>query len=121
MMDITDIIPAGTELTSSDKQKFLQLLLEQLNKDLAPFVSCGEFESEISPMALQNLAEIAIEKLWVHQYFHLSEVMYRIDLPEPILLEWLQLESNRSRISELTKVILRREAMKVWYRHFYQS
>jgi hypothetical protein len=120
-MNITDIIPSGAELTTSDKQKFLQLLLEQLNKDLAPHVTCGEFETEISPQALQNRAEIAIEKLWVHQYYHLSEVMYRIDLPEPILLEWLQLESNRSRISELTRVILRREAMKVWYRHFYQS
>jgi hypothetical protein len=120
-MNITDIIPTGNQLSTADKQKFLQLLLDQLNKDLAPHVVCDDFGPEISPNALQNIAEIAIEKLWVHQYYHLSEVMYRIDLPEPILKEWLQLESNRSRISELTQVILRREAMKVWYRHFYQS
>jgi hypothetical protein len=120
-MNITDIIPVAGSLSTTDKQKFLQLLHEQLNKDLAPHVICENFGDEISPKALQNLAEIAIEKLWVHHYYHLSEVMYRIDLPEPILLEWLQLESNRSRISELTQVILRREAMKVWYRHFYQS
>jgi hypothetical protein len=120
-MNITDIIPTAGNLSVADKQKFLQLLHEQLNKDLAPHVVCENFADEISPDALLNLAEIAIEKLWVHQYYHLSEVMYRIDLPEPILMEWLQWEGNRSRIPELTQVILRREALKVWYRHFYQS
>ncbi|MDZ4751352.1 MAG: hypothetical protein SGI87_07025 [Flavobacteriales bacterium] len=120
-MEIFDIIPANYQLTQNDKQKFLELILVQLSKDLSPHVTCKDFIGVPTTEKLLEIAELAIEVLWVHKFPNVAEVMYRIDIPEPIIKQWLRTESNREKISELTVTILRREAMKVWFRQFYQD
>jgi hypothetical protein len=96
---------------------------EQIKKDFVlfdfpihfsgnPSTAYDELFEQVRP-AIQKIANSNIEKF--------NHLLYRIDIPENDLKEVYKINSQDVMYDVLTNLILKREMMKVCYRHYFKN
>jgi len=102
------------ELFTKIEQDNLYLkLVQQLNKDFQLSNLEFHFEETITPIDLQKALTQHLLKLISNQYDDYLNLLYRIDIAETELLK-VRSENIEDAINQVTFLVLKREAQKVW-------
>jgi hypothetical protein len=114
MNEIAPLFPlakAGTDL-----QELYAAVCKQIRKDFHPHVEMAFPEGSLSAEWL--LAEIRrmLGEILQQGGSNLGTVIYRVDLKESTTRAAMNNSSTDNRLAELSMLILRREAQKVWLR-----
>jgi hypothetical protein len=106
---IFDLVPAYNTLASNiTDARFIELIWEQIKKDINFF---GEYIQDINKPTLHDIYEQLINFLGNLHPSKLPEFLYRIDIPE------IQMSSyTLNGFEEIALLILKREALKVYFR-----
>jgi|GEM_PF-1639227 len=101
----------------SNDETFIQKTLEQIEKDALGYIDVPKFISKNELIYANAVAWIAqiLHKIMEKNRAQFIQYLYRVDIPEkivhPILKDW-----SESSYQELAKIILEREAQKVFLR-----
>ncbi|MBX7051578.1 MAG: hypothetical protein K1X54_06055 [Flavobacteriales bacterium] len=119
MDEISEILSPG--LPVPDYQEYYRGVITQIRKDFHPYTSIDEPEGLISPeWIFQELSRMVHEVLTNHQSA-LGQIIYRVDLPEKKVRSNMMVATTGEKPEILTRMILRREAQKVWIRLQYKA
>lgn len=101
----------------SSDEAFIQKTLEQIEKDAQGYVDVPKFISNTNLIYENSVSWISsiLHKIMEKNRAQFIQYLYRVDIPEkivhPILKDW-----SESSYEELAKIILEREAQKVFLR-----
>ena len=108
-LTILDLVPAYNAVSKNiTDAKFIELIWEQLQKDIS---FLGESINELNRPSLHDIHNQLIDFLSHLSPSKLPELLYRIDIPE-IQMSNFALHS----FEEIAFLILKREALKVYFR-----
>lgn len=107
----------STELLLNLKSENLYVkLIQQLNKDMQMSNIDDVFEVAILPAELKRLLNELLSKLISNHYDSYLNFLYRVDVSELQLLN-LKTVNLKESLEQVTFLILKREAQKVWLKH----
>lgn len=101
----------------SNDEAFVQKTLEQIEKDAIGYIDVPRFISNNNLIYANSVAWISsiLHRIMEKNRAQFLQYLYRVDIPEkivhPILKDW-----SESSYQELAKIILEREAQKVFLR-----
>ena len=101
----------------SNDEAFVQKTLEQIEKDAQGYIDVPKFISNNDKIYVNSVAWISsiLHRIMEKNRAQFLQYLYRVDIPEkivhPILKDW-----SESSYQELAKIILQREAQKVFLR-----
>ncbi|MFZ4785963.1 MAG: hypothetical protein ACOYLH_10830 [Flavobacteriales bacterium] len=99
-----------------DYQELYRETFLQLKKDFNPFLDCGDLPSILNGQILYNLTLDWIKVIITEQPSHLGAILYRIDIQERKAKTELHQAIQGDSAETLARMILKREAQKVWLR-----
>lgn len=115
-----EIIPFGKFPEIPDRRKVLLETAKQINKDAGE--NWIDLEDEVSfqdPQSIFDLVRPHIDTLCDCDIPGLVRLFYRVDLPERKVQEVIEEEDPGKVVDHLTFLLVRREALKVFYRLSY--
>lgn len=114
MNEIVPLFPSG--LTGTELQEMYAAVCTQIRKDFHPHAEMGSPESILTPEWLLTEIRRMLSELLQQGGSNLGTVIYRVDLKESTTRTAMTNSSTDNRLAELSMMILRREAQKVWLR-----
>jgi hypothetical protein len=112
-------IPYSERLPAESQADFLRKLSAQLAKDLYP-VEWAELTGTPTPSEIQAQLRQSVAALISEHNSSMSNVLYRIDIPEGKIRSLMSATAAEERADVLAQQILEREAKKVWLRMHYR-
>lgn len=107
-------------LIKLESNRLYTKLIEQLNKDLQMSNLDYKFETTIIPAELKKMLNELLNNLIKNNYDDYLNLLYRIDISEQTLLK-LKPKSIEDTIEQITYLILKREAQKVWLKQNFST
>jgi hypothetical protein len=109
------LFPEGDALQDNYQILYREVFL-QIKKDFHPHADAGEAPELITPQWLYNKVFELLTDILARQASALGAIVYRVDLPEKSTKKNLEHSEENEQIPNLTMMILRREAQKIWLR-----
>ncbi len=119
MSEELDIFPE-TGLTP-DYQQLYKEVAAQLNKDFHPHVRMSTLPEILSSSWLYDEVKKMLTEIVEHKQQALGYIVYRVDLSENLVNRTLKQSDSHNKLDELTAMVLKREAQKVWTRRNYRA
>jgi hypothetical protein len=115
MADSLQIFPGESLLP--DYQELYTRVYLQVKKDFHPYVEITSAPEHLSAEWLLDEIRRMLASVIERQPLSLGSIVYRIDLSEKLVRNVMQSSTSRDRLDEISALVLRREAQKVWLRH----
>lgn len=118
-MDELPLFPS--DMLQPDYQQLYLAVARQIEKDFYPFVAMQAPPEILTSTWLFLELERMLTEIVERQNQSLAAIVYRVDLTEKMVRRSMHSSSNSERMHELTALVLKREAQKVWIRHNYRE
>jgi hypothetical protein len=103
-------------LPAEDFQGLYRAVCDQIEKDFRPHAQMAKTPQVLTPEWIYSELERMLQEIVARGGADLGAVVYRVDLKETHVRKTMGGSSASNRIKELTSLILKREAQKVWLR-----
>ncbi len=114
------LFPEGEALQDNYQILYREVFL-QIKKDFHPHANAGDAPDLITPQWLYNKVHELLTEVLSKQASALGAIVYRVDLPEKSTKKNLEFSEEHEQIPNLSMMILRREAQKIWLRRKFRS
>jgi len=115
MADSLDIFPESG--VHQDFQPLYQSVYAQVKKDFHPYIMIKEAPELLSSQWLYAEIRRMLTEVIEKQNQSLGPIIYRVDLSEKVVNRTMQSAARADKLDELTLLVLRREAQKIWIRN----
>jgi hypothetical protein len=119
MDEYTEILTHG--FPAPDFQNFYREVIKQIDKDFHPYAELAIPEGVITLDWIYTSLNNMVNTIVADQNSVLGAIIYRVDLPEKQVRKAMINKGIQEKPEELTRMILRREAQKVWIRHHFNG
>ncbi|MFN0030681.1 MAG: hypothetical protein ACKVOR_00830 [Flavobacteriales bacterium] len=111
---------AGLQKQTDFTQLYTQVY-HQLKKDFHPHIEIEPIPENLNSEWLEQEVYRMITKAVSERSQSLAGIINRVDLSEYQLRKYVTALDEKKKLTALSKLILKREALKVWIRHNYTS
>jgi hypothetical protein len=106
----------SSELTI-DYQKLYLEVCRQVEKDFHPHCEISELPEVLNPEWISAEVSRLLRDIIESKPSVLGPILYRIDLSEKLVRTAMNTAKQHEKLPELTAMVVKREAQKVWLRH----
>jgi hypothetical protein len=116
MDEINGLFSGELSLPSENYQEMYLAVYEQLQKDFHPYAALQKPTEQLTAQWLYEEVARLTSDLIQSQPASLSAFLYRVDISESQMKRSMSIASPEQKLDQLTWMILKREAQKVWIR-----